>query len=256
MAGGLVFGALAYSVAGIMTTSMLAGGITVAEGALITGVEFAIAGFGAGLGGGWAQTGKFSKGLEAGGWGALSGFAVGAVVGATYTAGIQNVVHGMDTQQVNSLYDQAKNALASGDLAAYADAAMKLSEMGVSIPTPNSILGVYRDPNIKGIYANNPIIYQKANTDFNPMIGLTDEGNPLLGSLKTAATGEALGGAKIVVYGIKETMQPTSWIVYTRGVTGGVASTGWETYGWVPVSEKNTRNLSVTYDAERYFRSR
>lgn len=78
------------------------------EGGILTGFEFAIGGFGAGLGGGWAQTGSFEKGLEAGAGGFASGFVAGFAVGYSYTAGWQSVLHGVDTRAQSAKAYQQK----------------------------------------------------------------------------------------------------------------------------------------------------
>ena len=58
----------------------------------------------------------------------------GGVVGATYTAGWQNILHGVDSQRINNFYGQAKDALKTGKLQGYVDSATELLKMNATPP--------------------------------------------------------------------------------------------------------------------------
>ena len=254
---GFIAGGIAQGVGTAMADAMQTGGISIIEGAIMTGTEFGIAGFGAGATAGYAG-GKGSAGdvFKSAGIGFASGFAVGAVVGATYTAGWQDWIHGVDTQEINSLYNQAEKALEGGNFQAYAEAASKLSKMGITPPLGKSPLGVYRDPSRPlGFFADNPVIHTNTRWSFEGgPAGIFSGKSMLAGKIYT--TGEfAAGSSRIFIYGIKETMKPTSWVAQAYSVVDHAPSVSppWPIYGWKTVTEDAARSLSVTREAEQYF---
>jgi hypothetical protein len=117
-----------------MLPAMSAGGISVLEGAIMTGVEFGIGGFGAGLASGFAGGMSAGDAFKNAGYGFASGFIIGGIVGATYTAGWQDIFHGVDTQKINNLYNQAKDALKTGNFQGYATTASQLKGMKATPP--------------------------------------------------------------------------------------------------------------------------
>jgi RHS repeat-associated protein len=160
---------------------------------------------------------------------------------------------GWQSYDVNALYKQAKNALVSGNLQAYADAAIELKRRGISPPKANSILGVYRDPSRLGFYSNDPIVYTKTKWHFEGGPAGMFDGHSML-SGKVYATREfASGSSRIIVYGVEQSMTPTSWQVQIYGESGGIPSTGWALNDWQAVTEDIARGLSVTKEATYYF---
>jgi len=114
---GFTTGAIGYNVGQSLASSFLGSGgvITAFEGAIATGVEFGIGAIGPGMAGGFAG-GKGSVGdiFKGGAIGFATGFGVGAVAGYTYTAGWQNIIHGVDTQGKN-IQEGLKKAHALAD---------------------------------------------------------------------------------------------------------------------------------------------
>ncbi|MBU4487936.1 MAG: VCBS repeat-containing protein [Candidatus Omnitrophica bacterium] len=77
--------------------------ITPLEGALITGTEFAIGGFAAGLASGYAGgEGSVGDMFAQAGIGAGVGFGAGFATGYSYAAGWQSILHGIDSQAHNN----------------------------------------------------------------------------------------------------------------------------------------------------------
>ncbi len=134
---GAVTGVIANGIGAALTKSALATGASISpwEGAYITGLEFGIAGFGTGLASGYAGgEGSLSSMMKSAGMGFGIGLVAGAVVGSTYAAGLQDWVHGVDSQKINELYQQGRAALKSGNFDIYAKAAHELQKMGVQPP--------------------------------------------------------------------------------------------------------------------------
>lgn len=135
LVGGIAFGMMGAAFAhSFMLPSMSVGGVSIMEGALMTGVEFGIGGFGAGLAQGLASGQSSGNVLRSAGYGFAGGFLFGGVVGATYTAGWQNILHGVDSQRINNFYGQAKEALKTGKFQGYVDSATELLKMNATPP--------------------------------------------------------------------------------------------------------------------------
>jgi len=228
-------------------------GITFGEGFLIGGMEMGIPAFTGTLAGGLAGGEKFGTALKNAAIIGGATFVTAGLIEGAYTNGWQNSVHFRDTQKVNELYHQAQSALKSGNLQAYADAANQLSKMGVSAPMGSSPLGIYRDPSAPlGIFADNPVIYTNQKMDFvNFGIGSFKENH---GIFATLLSGEGFeGSSRIFVYGLKETMQPTSWLVQVYSEAGKDAWTEVSSHAWKSVTEDVARRLDITKEAMDYF---
>ncbi len=253
--GGALFGWAGYSfVHSFMLPSMSIGGISVMEGAIMTGVEFGIGGFGSGLASGFAGGMSAGDAFKNAGFGFASGFMIGGIAGATHAAGWQNVVHGVESEKINNLYSQAEGALKSGNLQAYAEAAAQLQALGATPPQlTKSILGIYRDPATPlGNFADNPAIYSKTKMDYvNFGISGFKKNYGIAGTFLTKEGFE--GSTRIFVYGLKETMQPTSWLVQIIKKSGNIASTRWSQYDWMSVTEDVARRLDITKEATDFF---
>ncbi|MFH0856184.1 MAG: RHS repeat-associated core domain-containing protein [Candidatus Omnitrophota bacterium] len=121
--------------------------------------------------------------------------------------------------------------------------------------TSNSKLGVYREPGNLAIYADYLVVYLK--TDMRWIENLTNVFKNNYGILTTISTGELWSGSsRIIVYGAKENMQPTSWVVQTWQVINHAPSTRWAIYNWKDVPESQTVNLPIVKKTEDYFESR
>lgn len=121
---GAITGVATAGFAGVMEGAFAGQIISPVAGGLITGTEFAIGGFGTGLISGFAGgAGDIGDMFTQAGIGAAIGFGTGFIAGYTYTAGWQNVIHGMDTQTHNA------QVRASQSLAADATKTMEL-ELG------------------------------------------------------------------------------------------------------------------------------
>jgi RHS repeat-associated protein len=139
IAVGIGFGILgAGLVQSFLLPSMSIGGISVAEGAIMTGLEFGIGGFGSGLASGLASGQDLSSSLKNARYGFAGGFIAGSVIGATYTAGWQNWIHGVDSQKINNLHSQAKGALTQGNFGGYVNASEQL--LGMNATPPGAVL--------------------------------------------------------------------------------------------------------------------
>ena len=120
---GFVTSAIGYGIGhslgnAIMTTT--GAPLNFFEGALVTGIELGIAGFGTGATAAFAAGGDFGDIMKSGAKGFVSGFAIGAIIGGTYAAGWQSIVHGFDSldeaaKKVAELY--AKGDISSIQLA-------------------------------------------------------------------------------------------------------------------------------------------
>ena len=112
------------------------------------------------------------------------------------------------------------------------------------------ILGVYRDPSVLGIYANNPTIYTAQKVRYNVQsCFLPDYG--AAGAFGTAELFE--GSTKIIIDGTKDKegkLIPTSWIVCRiEESKEGLPSTGWALYKWKPLSKEEALKLDITKNA-------
>lgn len=96
----MIFAPIGVGVASWMAGSMGGFAETFAGGFLIGRMEFGITDFGAGFGGGLAQTGDVGTAFKSGAIGFATGFAYGGVVEGTYMAGLQDVLHGLSRDQV------------------------------------------------------------------------------------------------------------------------------------------------------------
>jgi len=104
-------------------------------------------------------------------------------------------------------------------------------------------LGVYRDPDIIGIYPNDPVIIDYTDTQIaSGLIGIL---TPSKGVLGTIATGQLLEGSmKLVVYGQDDgvTKTPTSWQIAIWAPTGEKdPTTRWPLYGWRILSAEEAK---------------
>jgi RHS repeat-associated protein len=255
---GAVIGFISTSAAMFAKDAMMASFagkiISPMQGGMITGVEFAIGGAGAGAISGFAGgAGNIGDIFRGAGIGALIGFGTGFAVGYSYTAGWQSIAHGADTanHNIGILKEGARNSLEAGDIASYDYFARELQQYGVDAPKVNDILGVYRDPNITGIYADNPVIYEKY--EWHRLDNMANFFKPKYGAMGTVMTGEIVGGStRALVYGVEG--QPTSWVVQMMDVVKTDPSTMMKSYGWKNLPESQALKTKVATEAFRHFR--